>query len=132
MKITAIKRLMAAVDNMGQSTSVMEQQIQRTRDRLNSSIDLRGSTFLPYKEDRPTNHNHPLALAARLWDDTRYSSSRTLEGFELMATITGQAAKIAIYQNVKRRFVGFSHGDRDVVKQGISTMLKETMKRGPR
>ena len=132
MRITSIKRLMFAAENLGHSTTVMEQQIQRSRDRLNMGVDLNGGTFAPYKDDRPSNQNRPLAQAARLWDDVRYSSSRTLEGFELTATITGQAAKIAIYQNVKRRFVGYSSGDRDLAKQGISTMLREAMKRGIR
>ena len=132
MRIMVIKRLITAVDGMGMNTSVMEQQIQRSKERLNMGVDLNGGTFAPYKDDRPSNQNRPLAQAARLWDDVRYSSSRTLEGFELTATITGEAAKIAIYQNVKRRFVGYSSGDRDLAKQGVSTMLREAMKRGIR
>jgi hypothetical protein len=132
MKIMSIKRLMFATKNIGHSTAVMEQQIQRSRDRLNMGVDLSGRSFAPYKENRPSNQSRPLAKASRLWSDARYSMSNTLDGFELTATITGRAAEIATYQNVKRRFVGFSGDDKDLVKRGILAMFKEAMKHGPK
>lgn len=128
IKIKAINRLLRATDTFGTHSSVMESQIQRTRERLNFGIDIHGASFAPYKEDRPTNQDRPLARAARLFDDVRYTYNHTLEGFDLVATITGQAAKIANYQNVKRRFVGYSTEDRRFVKQGVVAMLKEAMR----
>lgn len=128
IKIKAINRLMRATDTFGAHSSVMESQIQRTRERLNLGIDVNGASFAPYKEDRPTNQERPLARAARLFDDVRYTYNRTLEGFDIIATITGQAAKIAHYQNVKRRFIGYSAEDRRSIKQGVAAMLKEAMR----
>lgn len=130
LRIKAIQRLMFAASNMTSSTSIMEHQIQRSKMRLDAGVDLKGAKFAPYKEDRPTNNSRPLAHASRLWDDARYSYSRTLEGFEMQATITGRAATIAIYQNVKRRFVGFSDTDKGEAMQGLVRMLREAMKHG--
>lgn len=125
-RITALKRLLSATSDFGGSVHVMEKQTERTQSRLSQGVDLGGQTFAPYK-DRKRKHlnSRPLEHAARLFESPKYDLSRNLEGATMKMTITGMAARIARYQNFRRRFVGFARSDRPEVKREIFTMIAD-------
>ena len=129
-EILSIKKLIAATSNFSHSPKVMENQAARTRFRLDQGIDVTGSVFAPYKDKTRTHPNsRPLQRAARLFESPRYDTTNVLGGSEFRMTITGQAAKIARYQNIRRKFIGFSAQDRSDVKRDIFSMISETFKR---
>ncbi len=125
-QITAIKRLIEATSSFGNSTHVVEQQVTRIQGRLRRGVDVDGNSFAPYKDPRAAHANsRPLERAARLFESPAYDFARTLEGAEFKATITGQAAKIAVYQNVRRRFLGYSDADKKEVRTELMSMIAE-------
>ena len=127
MQITAIKKLLRALDDVGAHSTVMEEQMIRTRDRLNAGVDVDGRPFAPYKTRRPYNHTRPLLHAAQLFDPVKYDGTRSAVGFELKASIFGQAARIAYYQNFRRKFLGFSREDRRQVRDDLADALSNYM-----
>jgi hypothetical protein len=130
IRITALKRLLFATSELGTSTHPMEQQIGRTIERLNRGVDLNGNSFAPYEYKNVKHlHSRPLERAARLFESPRYDITSNANGMELKATITGQAAKIATYQNIKRRFVGFSRTDRPEIREELKSKLGEAFRR---
>ncbi len=132
IKIRSIQRLMYATSSVGQAgRPLMEAQIRRTRDRLNQGTDLFGNAFDGYKDDRPhPGHERPLMFASRLFDDMDYSVEPQPDGgVEIVGTITGEAAKIARYQNFNRRFLGFSTEDKVLSVRGVVGLIREAAKR---
>lgn len=127
IKITALKRLAYAASTLGSSDSIMPDQVRSIRDRLNTGTDSNGQSFAPYATQRKTNHSRPLALASRLFDDVQYSTETTLSWRLVKATISGQAAKIAGYQNMKRDFMSFSQKDKDDIIKSTRESLREAM-----
>lgn len=128
-KIMSLKRLIQASASLGNSTHVMEQQTARTQNRLNQGVDLDGATFKPYKDQTRAHPNsRPLEHASRLFESPHYDLTKTLSGCEIRMTITGEAARIARYQNVKRRFIGFARSDRGDVRQEMKHMLVEAFR----
>lgn len=127
LKVNSIKKIMYAADAFGSNPDVLPRQIQNIRERLNSGVDSNGEAFAPYMTERKTNHDRPLELASRLFDGVHYSSENTLENTLVKATISGEAAKIAGYQNVKRKFMPFSEKDRDDVRKQVFESLRKAM-----
>lgn len=126
MKVTSIKRLMDTANNMGAGlTRANEGHIGRVQDRLNAGIDVHGNPFAPYKDPERYTASRPLSKAAHLFDDTKYSVAQGVKGVESTASIVGMAARIAFFQNVHRRFVGFSIEDRQLTLKEVANTIKE-------
>lgn len=132
MKINTISRLMSAASSVGQaSESIMKQHIENTQSRLDHGVDIFGNEFAPYLDQERFRGRRPLSRAASLFDEARVDASTSSQGgVEFRAAIVGEAAKIAHYQNVKRRFLGYSDEDRRDMVIGIRKALKEGFKNG--
>ena len=130
MRIHSIAKLIEATSQMSGATAAMEDQIYRIAARLNSGIDLDNRPFAPYKNTKVAHKNsRPLERAARLFEGPHYDTEHGGSGLELKATIFGNAAKIARYQNEKRRFIGYSQLDREEVREKLKQVLVENFKR---
>lgn len=128
-RITSIRRLIEAADSFGESTHVMEQQTARTQARLEQGVDLDSNTFTPYKYPNKLHDNdRPLQRAARLFEGVKYNVNKALGGVDFKMTMSGEPAKIAYYQNLRRRFMGFSRSDRTDAKEELGRVLMEAFK----
>lgn len=129
VRINSLKALLYAVSEMRHATNLVENQVKSTQDRLNSGTDVDGKMFAKYKTVRPSNQSRPLLLASRLFDGASLGSQEMFDGTFLQATISGNAAIIARYQNSMRRFVGFSDDDRRVARESALSIISENMKK---
>jgi hypothetical protein len=127
IKIMTVERLLRSIDTIHLRSNPMEEQLQRTRDRLRSGIDVDGRTFAKYKNDNPKNHSRPLEKAVHLYDHAKVMSGPDIGGAEFSLGISGRAAVIATYQNVRRTFSGFSDEDRSLVRENLFKNLREGM-----
>lgn len=132
MKIKSISKLIAAAASVRKaSTPIMQQQIENTQSRLDRGVDIFGNEFAPYLDQDRFRGQRPLSRAASLFDEARVDASTSSQGgVEFRASITGEAAKIAHYQNVKRRFLGYSADDRRDAVSGVRKALKEGFNSG--
>lgn len=128
IEVKSIRKLISATTDFGHSTHVVERQVVRTQERLNRGVDVFGNKFAPFKDDRVRRNSRPLQRAARLFEGPRFDLVQTLTGQEFVATISGQAAKIANYQNVNRKFVGFSRQDRSEIREDLKFMIGNAFK----
>lgn len=114
--MNAVTKLIVAVKLAQQDHSIMERQLRRMQDRTRSGVDIHGVAFAPFKRLPKDGRQTPLGRGGLLIARARVGSVNSLDGTALRATITGQAAKIAYYQNRRRQFWGFSQQDKlDVV-----------------
>lgn len=125
VQIRSVSRLIAAVASIRDPQKVVPQQISRIQERLSSGVDFQGHPFAPYKTDRPQNHDRPLQYAAELFDDARIEAKVGGHDVQFFAKIYGQAAKIARYQNVRRKFLPFSDRDHREFRSSLLGMLKD-------
>jgi hypothetical protein len=129
IRIRAISRLMRATHEIGSSTTPSENQVSRIKSRLVSGTDVDGNTFAPYKNPKVKRANsRPLQQAARLFESPQFDNEVNFTGISFKFSITGIAAKIAIYQNFRRRFLGFSRQDRPEVKHDIANELRKAFR----
>lgn len=126
IKITSLHRLLSATTDFGKSTKPVEHQISRVQARLSQGIDVEGNSFAPYKDQKRKHpHSRPLEHAAKLFEPTSFDLERNLTNSEFRASIHGQAARIAVYQNVRRKFLGYSRRDREEVMSDMKQTLRE-------
>ena len=132
MKIKSMSKLLAAAGTIRRvAEPIMRNQIRNTQDRLNQGVDVSGDNFTPYLDQGRFRGREPLSRAASLFDEARVDVSTSSQGgVEIRATITGEAAKIAHYQNIKRRFLGYSAEDRREAMLSIRRALREGFKNG--
>ena len=133
-KINIISRLMASVQLVGNNTDIMENQVKRIRQRLIAGRDVEDKLFAPYKDKNVKHKNsRPLQRAVRLFDEVDFEHSRGIGGgVDFHAQITGRAAKIAAFQNIKRNFAGFSRTDMSEARQDFRNAILEGMKNVPK
>ena len=119
-----VGRLIRAVDALNVSSLVAD-QVGKIKERLSRGVGLDGKAFSGFKNPDANHANSkPLQRASRLFDSPTFTFERGLASTEAKATITGQAAKIAYYQNKMRKFVGFSESDRAEARATLSQMLR--------
>ena len=124
VSFTSVKKLMAATSEMGGSTAPIKNQVGRIQARLNQGVTSLGQSMAPYKDPkRKYGNSRPLQRASRLFDSPEYSIEKTFSGVDMRATITGQAAKIAMYQNVRRNFLSFSEENAEEVGKDIAESI---------
>lgn len=126
--ITIIKRLYAAVNDRG-SGDVLAAQVKRVQERSTYGIDAEGKSLSP-KSPRKAKAPQPSGgqFGSRLYDNVKFSSTRTIGGFDVSANVTGEAARIAKYQGV-RKFGGFSEADGRAVRSDFISRLIQVGKR---
>lgn len=125
IRITAVKRLMAATDRVGPSLGrANSSQIDSIRRRLETGKDVHGNSFAPYKDPSRYSSPRPLAHAARLFEETSFSLESGTTGNRAVASISGLPARIAYYQNKYREFLGYSSEDR---RDAVSEIGKSIM-----
>lgn len=132
MVIKSIAKLLGAASSVRRSAApLMQQQVDNIQDRLDRGVDIFGNEFAPYLDQKRFRGRRPLSRAASLFDGARVDASTSSQGgVEIRATIVGEAAKIAHYQNVKRRFLGYSLDDRREVMASIRKALAEGYRNG--
>lgn len=125
MRIRSIDRLIRGINSIDRTLA--SNHVGRIQERLKSGIDVSGRGFAPYKDGRrPDDQFRPLQRAAKLFEDATFSEQRIGDSIELVATVRGRAATIAHYQNVRRRFLGFSSDDRRETLQNVVASLRRT------
>lgn len=127
IQITSIKRLIYASNNVGPGLQKSaERQVSVMKERVSSGTGVGGDLFAPYKDPSRYHSPHPLAHAAKLFDNVDYKLGYGVGGaLEASATITGQAAKIALYQNLHRKFIGYSMTDKKQLFENIANSMRE-------
>lgn len=130
IKIKSVDRLIAGVASLHTGLTLNE-QIATVRSRLDSGVDIRGAQFAPYKDPtRKRDNSRPLQRAAMLYQGASYHTvSSSVDGFEVRATITGQAARIAFFQDRMRKFHGFSQTDCREMRDRVVEELKKGINR---
>lgn len=125
LKFHSIKNLIHAVDSFPEHASVIQNQVRRIQDRLSSGKTTSGESFRDFKDKKVYHKNsRPLQRAARLFEGARIEHSKALVGdVKFTASITGQAAIIARYQNSMRRFLGYSSSDRREVRNDFASAI---------
>lgn len=119
--------MMHAVKSMENHQEVMEAQIDRTKQRLNTGVDVDGKLFAPFKDPKVKHINsRPLQRAAMLYEPVRYDVVHGLAGAELHASISGTAAKIGRFQNSLRKFSGWSREDRAAMREDFGRALMKS------
>lgn len=126
IQIKSIKRLIYATSRMDTAAGpLMRNQVQNTKDRLNTGIDVSGNPFAPYKHPERFKGRRPLSRAASLFNDAQIGAvNSSLGGVEFRASISGRSAIIAFYQNIHRRFLGYNREDRREAKKTVVDTIK--------
>lgn len=127
--IISLDRLSSAIQRV-HGQDLLKEQMRRTQSRLKSGIDLDGKPFAPLKEKSKSGEvRQPIKSLASCLDSASYSEDNSLTGMRFSARLVGRLAQIAFFQNMTRRFWGYSDQDKQEVRRGLTERLREELGR---
>ena len=124
-KFTAMDKLLAAVSGQGLTSTAVENQVNRIKQRLAAGKDEEGRSFAPYKDGR---QGIPLSTANRLLDGIRYETTPSSEGFHEVAELRGEPATILVQQDKLRNFNGWGRDDKELASEDLAADIFRAIK----